>query len=360
MIITFVVASAPHPIGGIIVNYELANALSRRGHRVHMLHAPFLGNRIQSMDDVAWFRFEDGIEHRNYGDGDTWTPENIGEMEATWPSADIAFGFTQLARSGLPVHVVQGLGMLSPDLEHAVHQHPGLKVCVSTWLVEEGRRRGVPDEHLALVPNGIDHSRFRVTKPQAGRHQNVAILRSGHPAKGWTVGMDALSRVNRSIPEMRAIAFGTTEPEHPIPPWMTFVRGPSPEVLVERIYNESRILLQPSHYEGFGLTAVEAMASGCALVTTDNGGSQDYAIHNETALVAEPGDSAHLARMIVSLLADDSKRTQLAHAGTRLVRRFDWDESGRLLEGYLERYLADPVRFGGTAAAITPIASQPS
>ncbi len=76
---------------------------------------------------------------------------------------------------------------------------------------------------------------------------------------------------------------------------MTFTLDPDPERLVSDIYDRSRVFVQASHYEGFGFTAVEGMACGAALVTTDNGGSRDYAFHGETALVVPPGDVDGLA-----------------------------------------------------------------
>jgi glycosyltransferase involved in cell wall biosynthesis len=80
-------------------------------------------------------------------------------------------------------------------------------------------------------------------------------------------------------------------------------------------------------------------------VTTDNGGSEDFAFHAETALVSPPRDVDALVRNIVELLTDDVLRVRLAEAGNEYVRRFDWDESAAVLEGFLHRYRADPERY---------------
>jgi L-malate glycosyltransferase len=125
-----------------------------------------------------------------------------------------------------------------------------------------------------------------------------------------------------------------------------FWRAPDHAALADRIYNDSRVFLQPSYHEGFGYTAVEAMACGCALVTTDNGGSRDYAMDGETALVVPPGDPAALAGAAERLLRDDAQRARLADAGSALTRRrFDWDDTAALLERHLEAYVADPARY---------------
>lgn len=126
---------------------------------------------------------------------------------------------------------------------------------------------------------------------------------------------------------------------------MTFVLDPAPDVLVRQVYGTSRAFLQASRYEGFGFTAVEAMACGAALVTTDNGGSRDYALPGETALVVAPGDRHGMAQALLRILDDDDEQRRLATAGERYVRRFDWDVGGAILEQHLDDYLADPAAF---------------
>jgi glycosyltransferase involved in cell wall biosynthesis len=137
--------------------------------------------------------------------------------------------------------------------------------------------------------------------------------------------------------------------------WIHFWQAPDHTTLANQIYNNSRLFLQPSHHEGFGYTAVEAMACGCALVTTDNGGSRDYAVDTETALVVPPGDPSGLADSAERLLRDATERTRLAAAGAELVRsRFDWDRTAELLELRLEAYASDPVRYQRPAVDARP------
>ena len=86
-------------------------------------------------------------------------------------------------------------------------------------------------------------------------------------------------------------------------------------------------------------------------MTTSNGGSDDYAVHGQTALVSNPTDVATMADHIESLLVDDDARMRIASAGREFVRRFDWDESARMLELFLERYLADPAGYQQPASS---------
>ena len=116
-------------------------------------------------------------------------------------------------------------------------------------------------------------------------------------------------------------------------------------MIVNDIYNRSRIFLNPSLVEGFGLPSIEAMACGCALVTAANGGSEDFAMDGDTAAVCGSNDPEELAEHIGELLRDDAERLRLASAGQEFVRRFDWDESAGRLEALLAAYAADPGRF---------------
>jgi glycosyltransferase involved in cell wall biosynthesis len=334
VIVTFACPSAPHPIGGVVALYEFANGLARRGHQVHLVHAPFFRNRIDSLDDLGWFAFEPTIEHHLHG--------QAGEP---FPPADICFGTTGDPDHGLPVVLVQGVEMLHLGVEREGFRTPGLKVCIARWLVDVGSRFGVPPERFEVVHMGIDQDRFRLTRPIEDRPPRVGILHSDHEAKGWDVGLAALEAVHEQFPDLEVLAFGTSEPRTPLPPWMSFTLAPDRDDLVHEIYNRCRVFVQSSWYEGYGFTAVEAMACGAALATTDNGGSRDYADPGVTALVSPPGDVAGLAGHIVSLLTDEALARRLAVAGRNLAAGLSWDKAAADLEACLERYLADPAPY---------------
>jgi glycosyltransferase involved in cell wall biosynthesis len=336
VILNFAYPSAPDRTGGVIVLYELANACARRGHEVHFVHGPLTPYRVRSLDELPPFRFDDRVEHHLADRLD----------DPALPAGDVVFGGTAPARLGLPVEVVQGFRMLREDVERDLFRSPVPKACVARWLVDVGLGFGSPPEQLWYVPLGIDHRTFTVRTPQDRRHIDVAMLSHPHREKGLAVGLGALAELKRRRPALRAVVFGVDPPPLPLDNWVQFRQAPDHPTLAREVYNQSRVFLQPSSHEGFGYTAVEAMACGCALVTTDNGGSRDYAVEGETALVVAPGDSAGLAAAVERLLRDDAQRAGLAAAGAELVRqRFDWDHTAAVLERRLEAYVADPARY---------------
>lgn len=334
MRVSVAVPSGKDPVGGVFALYEFANGLARRGHEVHLAHVNIWGRGVESMDDLQRYSFEPEIAHH-------FSHEDQGAM----PPADIFFGTGAPERFGQPVLLVQGMDMLHPHIEQQAFRSPCLKVCVATWLKDAGAVFGAPPEQFRVAPMGIDRARYRLTEPIDTRRPTVAMLYSTHPAKGWDVGLPALIEAKRHRPDLDAVVFGTVEPPEALPPWVRFLLSPDPETAVREVYNRSQVFLQASHYEGFGFTAIEAMACGCALVTTDNGGSRDYAFDGETALVTGPGDASALASAIVALVDDPVRRLAMAEAGRRLVQRFDWDAGAAALERHLLDYLADPAAF---------------
>jgi glycosyltransferase involved in cell wall biosynthesis len=74
--------------------------------------------------------------------------------------------------------------------------------------------------------------------------------------------------------------------------------------------------------ESFGLSAVEALAAGCAVVATDSGGLADVIRHGETGLLVSPADPAALAAAINTLLGDQELARRLTSAGHRLAGTF--------------------------------------
>jgi glycosyltransferase involved in cell wall biosynthesis len=88
------------------------------------------------------------------------------------------------------------------------------------------------------------------------------------------------------------------------------------------LYAGARVLVQPSHEEGFGLPVLEAMTVGVPVVAARAGALPEVA--GDAALLVPPGDPASLADALQALLADAGVRRACAERGRRQAERYDW------------------------------------
>jgi glycosyltransferase involved in cell wall biosynthesis len=89
---------------------------------------------------------------------------------------------------------------------------------------------------------------------------------------------------------------------------------------VLRLLPAMDVVVLATHFEGFGLAVLEAMAHGRPVVATAVGAIPELVADDETGLLHRPGDDAHLAGQIGSLLGDPTRAMRLAEAGRQLVK----------------------------------------
>ena len=116
--------------------------------------------------------------------------------------------------------------------------------------------------------------------------------------------------------------------------WSPFV--PQSQMAAE--YGASTVTVLPSrgNAEGLGLTLVEALLAGSAVVGPPAGGIPEVVLHERTGLLARDGDAEDLARQLQRLLADAPFRERLIRAGKEhVLKTYSPDAAiGRFLEIY--------------------------
>jgi glycosyltransferase involved in cell wall biosynthesis len=104
--------------------------------------------------------------------------------------------------------------------------------------------------------------------------------------------------------------------------WVKWVGWVDTEVL-PAFYQMAVALLLPSLFESFGLPVLEAMASGCPVVTADRYGTREIA--QGAAVLVDPESVDAIAAGMLAVLEDASLRAGLIAAGRNRARSFTWN-----------------------------------
>ena len=108
---------------------------------------------------------------------------------------------------------------------------------------------------------------------------------------------------------------------------------------IEEILCSTDIFILPSKKESFGLAALEAMASKCALVTSNCGGLPELNIDNETGYLVSVNDEDKYIEKIMDLVNDKNKLEKFKLSSFKRAELFDIDIVVPIYENLYKRLL---------------------
>ncbi len=355
--VTFVLPNVQlTPSGGPRVVYEYANGLVAHGHDVTVVHLKVPAQGPGPRLAAGWRDVRSRWHARTLRQGAHWMSHDERvemmylphsgptDVARALPPADVlvsTFWTTSVSTSlatadnGQRVHLVQDYEVWAapkPVLDEVLLE-PIPKIAISPslrdLLVDDV---GLPPSLVWMVPNGVDHHVFRPRTGPAARAPRVAFMTNTVPRKGLDIAVEVVTAVRSVRPEATFVAYGTIRRPSLLPPWVDYVQLPSREQLAGEVLDSSAVFLCPSRREGWALPVTEAMATGCAVVSTRNGGVESYAVDGFNALLCDVDDSAGLAAAVVRLLDDVTLRCRLVDAARETVERFSWEASVRGFE----------------------------
>lgn len=344
--ITFLLYTSPRKLGGgMKVIYEYGNYLASKGHQVEFA---YMGNalwsrypvpeplrkllaRISVMHRPTWFALDKRIKKyvvfsvsdRQIHDADTLVATHILTAQ---PAASLN------ASKGEKAYFIQDFENWSlPD--HEVYKTYALEmknITVAKWLSD------VVDAHAAkpsvCVPNGINTCVFRVVTPINERPPHtIAFHYRENPIKGCEFALETIRILQRKYSDLKVTVVSTEPAPDNLPSCCKYVQNALPEE-VAAINNETAIFMCSSVLEGYGLPGLEAMACGCALVSTDYPAIHEYAVDGETALLSPVRDAESMARNIERLFEDNDLRIRLGMTAAESAAKRSVENSAALFE----------------------------
>jgi glycosyltransferase involved in cell wall biosynthesis len=213
-------------------------------------------------------------------------------------------------------------------------------LCVSDSLATRLGKMGA--SRVMSVSNGIEQKLFsRQLSSSYSKEKSSAVAIIMYARRDYRKGMDiaveAIEKLYSFKPEGWELwVIGEERPD---------IQAPSLKVKVYGVLNEEELIqclsggdvfLSSSRQEGFGLMQLQAMACGCALVTTD---AFCLAKHETNALVSQVNDSSGLALSLERLIKDNELRIRLVASGIELAQSYPKVKGDQLFqEALLEIY----------------------
>jgi glycosyltransferase-like protein len=375
------------PRGGVVHALEVSEALCRRGHRVELFALGRPGERFFREPAVP----AHVVRHEPLDapfDERVWAMLGAYRDGLAGPLADGGFDVIhaqdclsanaalELRELGVLPHVIRTVHHVddfsSPSLVECQERSiagPDSVLCVSDpWIARLEEEFGV---RAGRVPNGVDARRFRPPRDAAERRGErralgiegrLAVLTVGgiEPRKGSLTLLEAFARLRALAPDLDPlliVAGGATLFDYRDELARFEARaeelGVGAEVRrvgnlsdseLERLYRAADLFAFPSHKEGFGLAALEALASGLPVVASDLEVFRSFLVHDRTALLVPVGDSEKLAAALARLAREPETRERLLGSARRVLAAHTWAASAAAHERAYRAFLAARAR----------------
>ena len=319
-------------VGGYKVIYEYANYLAFKGLNVCIVYNSNFGNnskkipstlvimlrKILAQKGPIWFELRKEIDQIAIKSFDEkYLPDSSIYVSST---AESAIFLNDVKKSECKkMYFVQGYEnwqITESELMNTYKYNMKI-VTVAKWLKNIIEKYSVYP--VAYVPNGVDGTVFKSNLDFYNRNKfTVSMLYHYSETKGADIGLKVLFEVKKKCPELEAYLFGSPKRNKEWPTWIHYKRNASPKEVCE-VMNKSRIFLCTSRSEGYGLTVLESMFCGCAIISTKCGGITDFS--NETnTILCEIDDVEGLAFELQVLLNDEKTCYQMAQNSLKLAQ----------------------------------------
>lgn len=355
----------PQAGGAEVHLHEIFGRLARRGHQVTLLCSGWPGAAAHEMVD--------GMDVHRVGHRHSFTLLAMPYYHRYLRGEDFDLGVEDINKIPLysPLWVRMPVVALIPHLfgatAFAVASAPYAAI---SWLAERPvpfvyqsvpfqaisestaddlAERGLPRSHIRVIRPGIDHARFR-PDPDVQPFEKPTFIYVGRLRryKGLEVVIDALARLRaEGIPARLAVA-GKGDHEAALRDYVA-ERAPESVDFLGFVTEEMKLDLlrrgwasvYPSPKEGWGITNVEAAASGTPTLASDSPGLRESMAHGKSGLLVPHGDVEAWVNAMRRIARDSELRRRLRAGALDFASGFSWDRTAEETEAHLVEVLAD-------------------
>jgi glycosyltransferase involved in cell wall biosynthesis len=286
--------------------------------------------------------------HRQGGIGHAWEqfilPEKLNKKSILWSPANT--GPLMIRNQALTIHDLSPLEhpewfqgsfaawyrLFLPILARRVR-----KVFTPSEYMKQKVMRCFGIEHVIVTSNGVNHAVFH---PDASQKEfnlpesYILFVGSLEPRKNLDLLLRAWNDIENDFKETWLIIVGVSGNVFRAvnyPPKMKHVRflGYVEDETLAGLYTNAVLLVLPSQDEGFGLPALEAMASGTPVIVSDRGALPE--IVDEAGLIFSLSNPVGLKNALKECLSNAKLRSELKDRGLARAQQFSWKTTAELV-----------------------------
>ena len=232
-------------------------------------------------------------------------------------------------------------------------------VVVSRVMSDYALESGTAEHKIAVIPNGIpledehnfedamipDSSRLESSKVNlcGSKGINILSLSSGRSIKNLDTLVEAFSLARHDLAESKLL-LACVGPLSDRIVHLVNDKGLNDKVVFigevmgkvkHRYFRNSDVYCLPSHFESFGLVALEAMKFEVAVLSSNVGGVKDFMRDGKNGLLASPTDVQGIASALLRLYRDPELRSHLVRNGLETVKHYSIT---RIVDEYISLY----------------------
>lgn len=258
-----------------------------------------------------------------------------------------------LASAGLPLKRVASRQVAFPSRQPLIHRWKYTKTCHGIIANSQSVRRvliaaGIPAEKIEVISPGVElpaelpSASLRArARARWGFSSEAFVI--GHAGaftheKGQDIALEAARLLAPKLPNARMLLVGDGPERRNQTEGIALLPGFLDDL--SEFYAALDVFIMPSRSEGWGLTALGAMANGLAVIATDVGGLRELVEHGKTGWLVPSDSPPALADAIEAAATDPTRRCEYGRNARERAAQFSIQRTVELTEQFYARLLA--------------------
>lgn len=201
---------------------------------------------------------------------------------------------------------------------------------------------------INIIHPGINPAEYKLTDKAV--FPLITYLGRLKPYKNIHVAIQAIHSLSKDFPSVRLYIAGEGESNNSLRKLVTNLGveanvrflGRVDQKTKAELLGKSWVVVQPSMVEGWGITVIEANASGTPVIASDVNGLRDAIVNGTTGVLVKPQSHEELSQALRDIIVDDRYRKHLSNQAYLWSRHFSWENSA---EEFYKNIRSYPLRI---------------